>query len=48
MWISPKPMVAGFVKIFDEFRNGCDEKSVTTAPQVDWAEYLYSYIHDIQ
>jgi len=32
MWISPKPMVDGFVKIFDEFRNGCDEKSVTTAP----------------
>jgi len=29
MWISPKPMVDGFVKIFDEFRNGCDEKSVT-------------------
>jgi len=26
MWISPKPMVDGFVKIFDEFRNGCDEK----------------------
>jgi hypothetical protein len=25
-------MVDGFVKIFDEFRNGCDEKSVTTAP----------------
>jgi len=23
--ISPKPMVDGFVKIFDEFRNGCDE-----------------------
>jgi hypothetical protein len=32
MWISPKPMVDGFVKIFGEFRNGCDEKSVTTAP----------------
>jgi len=29
MWISPKPMVDGFVKIFDEFRNGCDEKSAT-------------------
>ena len=29
MWISPKPMVDGFVKIFGEFRNGCDEKSVT-------------------
>jgi len=27
MWISPKPMVDGFVEIFDEFRNGCDEKS---------------------
>jgi len=29
MRISPKPMVDGFVKIFEEFRNGCDEKSVT-------------------
>jgi len=29
MWISPKPMVDGFVKIFGEFRNGCDEKSAT-------------------
>jgi len=29
MWISPKPMADGFVKIFDEFRNGCDEKSAT-------------------
>ncbi len=29
MRISPKPMVDGFVKIFGEFRNGCDEKSVT-------------------
>ena len=28
MWISPKPMVDGFVKIFDEFRNGCDEKAI--------------------
>jgi len=26
--ISPKPMVGGFVKIFDEFRNGCDEKAI--------------------
>jgi len=26
--ISPKPMVDGFVKIFDEFRNGCDEKAI--------------------
>jgi len=34
MWISPKPMVDGFVKIFDEFRNGCDEKSDTISPQV--------------
>jgi len=33
MWISPKPMVDGFVKIFDEFRNGCDEKSDTISPQ---------------
>ena len=29
MWISLKPMVDGFIKIFDEFRNGCDEKSAT-------------------
>ena len=27
-------MVDGFVKIFDEFRNGCDEKSVTITPQI--------------
>jgi len=26
--VSPKPMVDGFVKIFDEFRNGCDEKAI--------------------
>ena len=26
--ISPKPMVDGFVEIFDEFRNGCDEKAI--------------------
>jgi len=26
--ISPKPMVDGFVKIFDEFRNGCDKKPI--------------------
>jgi len=32
MWISPKPMVDGFVKITDEFRNGYDEKSVTIKP----------------
>jgi len=31
--ISPKAMVDGFVKIFDEFRNGCDEKSDTISPQ---------------
>jgi len=34
MWISPKPMVDGFVKIFDEFRNGCDEKSDTISPHL--------------
>jgi len=34
MWISPKPMVDGFVKIFDEFRNGCDEKSATFPRQL--------------
>jgi len=33
MWISPKPMVDGFVKIFGEFRNGCDEKSATVLRQ---------------
>jgi len=27
-------MVDGFVKIFDEFRNKCDEKSVTITPQL--------------
>jgi len=27
-------MVDGSVEIFGEFRNGCDEKSVTTAPQL--------------
>jgi len=25
--ISPKPMVDGLLKSFDEFRNGCDEKA---------------------
>jgi len=34
MWISPKPMVDGFVKISNEFRNGCDEKGVTITPQL--------------
>jgi len=44
MWISPKPMVDGFVKIFDEFRNGCDEKSATFPRQyiVDFAEKIYT------
>jgi len=38
--ISPKPMVDGFVKIFDEFRNGCDEKSVTITPQLHCIRYV--------
>jgi len=39
MWISPKPMVDGFVKIFDEFRNGCDEKAI---------RYRHSYNQRVQ
>jgi len=39
--ISPKPIVAGFIEIFDEFRNGCDEKSDTISPQV----VLMKFVH---
>jgi len=41
MWISPKPMVDGFVKIFDEFRNVCDEKSVTITRQLSYTVELH-------
>jgi len=45
--ISPKPMVDGFVKIYDEFRNGCDETCdyiATLIIGMDISKKINSYI----